>query len=152
MYEFDDKLSRSVAKDRVIYTRYADDLTFSAPRTGHLNGVDNIVRKLVSQQKSPRLTINDDKTVVVTKKFRRVVTGLVLSDNGEVSIGREKKRLIRSGIHHGLRGDLNPMEIDKLLGNMAYIKAVEPEFYFRLLAHYGQDCEDRLRRVGRLSV
>ena len=145
MYEFDDAISRAVAKDRVTYTRYADDLTFSAPRTGHLTGVDKIVRKTIQDTQFPRLKLNESKTTVATKKFRRVVTGLILADNGEVSIGRDKKRLVRAQIHHALTVGLGWEKADKLLGYVAHLRSVEPSFYYRLLAHYGDDFEARIR-------
>jgi RNA-directed DNA polymerase len=36
MMDFDDAVTSAIATDKVKYTRYADDLTFSAPRTGFL--------------------------------------------------------------------------------------------------------------------
>jgi len=145
MYDFDDAVSRAVAKDRVTYTRYADDLTFSAPRTGHLTGVDKIVRKIIHDTQFPRLKLNEAKTTVATKKYRRVVTGLILADNGEVSIGRNKKRLVRAQVHHALMAGVDPGNTSKLLGYIAHLRSVEPSFYHRLLAHYGEDFEARIR-------
>ncbi|MCW2365634.1 hypothetical protein M2341_001081 [Sphingobium sp. B7D2B] len=145
LYEFDDSVSRAVAKDRVTYTRYADDLTFSAPRTGHLTVVDGIVRRTISEIDSPRLKLNEAKTTVATKKYRRVVTGLILSDNGEVSIGRDKKRLVRAQVHHALENSVGEKNANKLLGYIAHVRSVEPSFYYKLLAHYGEDFEARVR-------
>lgn len=148
LYDFDDIVSRAVAKDRVTYTRYADDLTFSAPRTGHLTVVDDIVREAVSQSAFPRLKLNDSKTVLATKKYRRVVTGLILTDNGEVSIGRHKKRMVRAQVHHALLADVGWENAYKLLGYIAHIRSVEPSFYSRLLAHYGEDFENQIRKMN----
>lgn len=145
MYDFDDAVSRAVAKDRVTYTRYADDLTFSAPRTGHLTVVDAIVRKAIRDIQFPRLKLNEGKTTVATKKYRRVVTGLILADDGEVSIGRDKKRLVRAQVHHALTIGAGLENADKLLGYIAHVRSVEPSFYYRLLAHYGEDFEARIR-------
>lgn len=150
MYEFDDAISRAVAPDRVIYTRYADDLTFSAPRTGHLTVVDRAVRKIVQDLKSPKLTINEDKTVLATPKYRRVVTGLVISNSGEVSIGRDKKRLIRAKIYRALKGEISWEDANALLGFVAHIRAVEPSFYYKLLTHYGNDFEKVILRKSPL--
>lgn len=146
MYDFDDAITRAVAKDRVTYTRYADDLTFSAPRTGYLTVVDAALRHTIHDVSGPRLKLNENKTVVATKKFRRVVTGLVLTNQGEVSIGRDQKRLVRSMVHHCLTGRVNPEETMRLLGLLSHIRSVEPDFYQRLRAHYGADFEQVLRK------
>ena len=145
MYKFDDAIARTVAKDRVTYTRYADDLTFSAPRTGHLTVVDKVLRRIIHELESPRLRLNDDKTVVATTKYRRVVTGLILANSGEVSLGRDRKRLVRAMVHRALINDLEPVLTQKILGIVAHVRSVEPDFYHRLQAHYGPDFESRIR-------
>ena len=150
MYHFDDAMARAVAKDRVTYTRYADDLTFSAPRTGHLTVVDAALRHILHDVTGPRLRLNEEKTVVATTKFRRVVTGLVLTNQGEVSIGRDTKRLVRSMVHHCLLGDLSPEETMRLLGLVAHIRSVEPSFYQKLRARYGAEFEQAMRGYPQL--
>ncbi len=144
MYKFDDAISRAVAKDRVTYTRYADDLTFSAPRTGHLTVVDKALRHVIHEIESPRLKLNEQKTVVATTKYRRVVTGLVLANSGEVSLGRDRKRQIRAMVHRALSNDIEPEAAQRVLGIVAFARSAEPDFYHRLQAHYGADFETRI--------
>lgn len=104
LHDFDKHLADELAKEKIIYTRYADDLTFSAPRTGHLNSVDGILKAIIRDTKLPALTINTGKTVLATKKYRRIVTGLILANDGRVTIGRDRKRNIRSAVFQGLKG------------------------------------------------
>lgn len=144
MHDFDKRLADELAKARIIYTRYADDLTFSAPRTGYLNAVDGILKAVIRDMGSPKLTINAMKTVVATKKYRRVVTGLILANDGRVTIGRDRKRYIRSAVFHGLRGKKTAEEKQKLLGYIAFIGSVEPAFIEKLKAKYGPDFVERL--------
>lgn len=144
MYEFDDRISRAVAEDHVTYSRYADDLTFSARRTGYLTGVDRTLRSVIRGLDSPKLTINDQKTVLVTKKYRRVITGLVLADDGRVTIGRDRKRELRAAIHHAQSGRLDAEEQAKLAGLLAHVKSVEPAYFNQLIARYGADLLKRL--------
>jgi RNA-directed DNA polymerase len=151
MSSFDEKLSAAVAPEKVNYTRYADDLTFSAPRTGFLNVVDRRLRALIREFDSPRLTINEKKTVLATNKYRRVVTGLVLSNDGSVSLGRDRKRLIRSMVHHALVGKLSHPEIVKLSGMLAFVQDVEPAFLERLREAYGDEVFIRIRASKKLK-
>jgi hypothetical protein len=146
MYDFDEAVTRAVEKDKVTYTRYADDLTFSAKRTGFLNHVEKDLRKIISSLDSPRLKINEDKTVLATKKYRRVVTGLVLANDGRVTIGRERKRHLRAALHHAFLDKLQKDELLKLAGMVAYVKGVEPKYYQSLVSKFGSDIIEKLQQ------
>jgi RNA-directed DNA polymerase len=69
MLAFDTKISNLVAEDRVIYTRYADDLTFSVPRTGFLKDVIRNVKRTLRDLDYPHLQINEEKTTYITRKL-----------------------------------------------------------------------------------
>lgn len=139
MYQFDALLSELLSQDYVAYTRYADDLTFSAKRTGYLTVVERAVTETMRRIEWPRLTINHRKTVVATMKYHRQVTGLVLSNDGNVSIGRGKKRLLRAAVHKAMNEDVGEAWLNSLKGNLAFVQGVEPEFIRRLNSHYGID-------------
>lgn len=147
LHDFDKRLSDEIAEEHVIYTRYADDLTFSAPRTGHLTSVERILKAIICDMKSPKLTINSGKTVLATKKYRRVVTGLILANDGRVTIGRDRKRNIRSAVFNALNGSNTAEENQKLVGFLAFINSVEPEFVKKLKAKYGEDFVERLDKA-----
>jgi RNA-directed DNA polymerase len=136
MYKFDEIVSNCVAKDHVTYTRYADDLTFSAPRTGHLLYVKRDVAKAIRAIGFPKLDINNEKTTEVTKKYHRTVTGLTLANDGRVTIGRDRKREIRAAVHHAVSGLMSNEDLRKLAGTLAYVNSVEPGFLGVLRAKY----------------
>lgn len=137
MYRFDSVISEEVLKDRVVYTRYADDLTFSAPRTGFLNGVLKIVSKTLRGLHFPSLDINEDKTTYVTSKFHRTVTGLTITNDGKVTIGRDKKRLLSASVHRAKLLKLSSDSLRSLAGHLAYVNSVEPGFIIALRVKYG---------------
>jgi RNA-directed DNA polymerase len=137
MRAFDTRISELVADDQVTYTRYADDLTFSARRTGFLTGVERALRRVLREIKSPMLTINEEKTILATRKYKRMVTGLILTNEGRVSIGHERKRNIRAALHHAEQGKLTKSEQARLGGLLAFVQDVEPEFLSRLIERYG---------------
>lgn len=145
MYDFDRAISEKVGEDFVTYSRYADDLTFSAERTGYLTRVEGDVRRTLRRLRYPRLFINDNKTVLATKKYRREVTGLILTNDNRVSLGRDKKRNLRAQIHYFSKGDLNEKSAAKLAGNMAFAFDVEPTFYARMERVFGKAVMDQLR-------
>ena len=139
MYDIDTRIFEAVAGNFVTYTRYADDMTFSAPRTGFLTGVMSKVAKIIRETRTPSLDINGDKTTFVTTKYHRTVTGLTLTNDGKVTIGREKKRKISAEVHYALNDKLNPADLQILAGMLAYVKAVEPTFLEWLQNKYGAD-------------
>lgn len=144
MYDFDKEIAEKVSRDKVTYSRYADDLTFSARRTGFLNHVERTLRKTISDMRSPQLSLNDQKTVLATKKYRRVVTGLVLANDGRVTIGRERKREIRAALHHALLGKLSGEQAGRLAGLLAYINGVEPDYFEELTLRYGPNLIEKI--------
>ena len=137
MFDFDDAVCRIVSRDQVTYTRYADDLTFSAKRTGFLTVVDKALRRVIRATKFPSLKINESKTVSATRRYKRFVTGLVLTNDGNVSIGHERKRAIRAALHHAEQEKLDDDGKRKLRGLLAFIQNVEPNFFNRLEDKYG---------------
>ncbi|QQX91038.1 retron St85 family RNA-directed DNA polymerase [Gluconobacter sphaericus] len=152
MYEFDKKIEKEIYGKEIIYTRYADDLTFSSERTGYLLDVRSIVRKALMEIKYPKLKINKEKTKYFTSKYRRSVTGLVLTNQGEVSLGRDKKRSISAGIHNALNGKLNDEEMKSLSGYLAYANSVEPNFLKKMSEKYGDDIMKTLKKFGNPEV
>jgi hypothetical protein len=139
MFDFDSAVTEAVKADRVVYTRYADDLTFSAPRTGYLTGVQSAVARVIRNQSYPKLEINNDKTTYATPKYHRSVTGLTLANDGRVTLGRDRKRLIRAQVHHAIQGVLAPDELRKLAGMLAFARSVEPAYLEVLAASYGAE-------------
>jgi RNA-directed DNA polymerase len=111
----------SVYVAHVTYTRYADDLTFSAKRTGYLNQVEKILRRTIKGIKSPSLTLNESKTVLATKKYKCFVTGLTLTNDGNVSLGRESKRKIRAALKHYADHKLDIQSVATLNWSIAFV-------------------------------
>jgi retron-type reverse transcriptase len=137
MYEFDKAVQTFCTRMRVKYTRYADDLAFSTNRQNVLREVEVKVAEICKRMKHPRLRLNTEKTVHAARGGSMRVTGLVLANSGEVSLGHERKRLIRSHVHYFLVGRLGPEEAVKLRGMLAFANSAEPSFIRRLRDHYG---------------
>jgi RNA-directed DNA polymerase len=135
--DFDSQVAKLCATRDVVYTRYADDLSFSADSSAKLSEIERSVADLCARLKSPKLIINPEKIVRVSKKQARRVTGLVLTNDAKVSLGRDQKRRIRATVHHFVTGRLNDEQIRELRGMLAYVKSVEPRFLTRLRKTYG---------------
>lgn len=125
-----------VEKADITYTRYADDMFFSTIKPNVLGPIQGEIARIVEHSALPAgLMVNRTKTRHTSKKHRRVVTGLVLSSEGKVSVGRHTKRRIRSLIYH--LESLSKEERCRLAGSIAFIRSVEPDFVNRLILKYG---------------
>jgi hypothetical protein len=147
--EFDREVYDRVSEHKITYTRYADDMTFSALRTWNLREVDKLLRSVLSGMTSPKLELNNSKTILVTPKYHRQVTGLVLTLDGRVSLGRTRKRNIRAAIHHFILKRLDLHEQVRLAGLLAFAKDVEPEFYTRMERVYSKEVVDQIKHSVR---
>jgi retron-type reverse transcriptase len=128
MYEIDSRISSMCAENNVVYTRYADDLTFSSKEKGVLSRVEKGVEEILRSTKSPSIEINERKTIHVSKKQRRSITGVGLTPDGVLSIGRGKKRLIRAMAHRHSLGQLDENNQGVLIGLLGFANDVEPAF------------------------
>jgi RNA-directed DNA polymerase len=137
MMDFDRGISTFCAARSVAYTRYADDLSFSSARSEELQAVERAVLTWCRRFRTPALTVNQAKTVRVSKRDSRHVTGLVLTNDRRISLGRDEKRLIRARVHYFVTGRLDMEQILQLRGTLAYVKSVEPTFMRRLRKKYG---------------
>lgn len=139
MYQFDDLLYRWCRERDVTYTRYADDLYFSTLQRDVLRLIRGKVVELLSSIDYPRMSLNDAKTAHTSRKKKRLVTGLSLTSDGRVSLGRKKKREIRGLIHKFDKGSIIPEKISYLAGYLAYARSVEPTFINSLKRKYGEN-------------
>ncbi len=128
MFDFDTRLMAFAATGQVTYTRYADDLTLSASASGVLSSYPNFVSELAESLDYPKLVLNGKKTVFASRAGRRIVTGVTLTADHQLSIGRIRKREIRAMYHRMTMGKLSPDEQRVLAGLIAFANDIEPGF------------------------
>lgn len=146
LFEFDAALASYCSDNEIVYTRYADDMALSTNRPKTLNEAFRFVRKLCKDLPYPRLLLNDDKTVFTSKKFRRQLTGLILTNEGKPSLGREKKHLIRAMAHHYSIGKIAPDQVSYLRGLLAFALSIEPPFVQSIERMIGEQAFHHLMR------
>lgn len=139
MFEFDTKMHRFAGKHGIRYTRYADDITVSAKGFSELHQFEKHLRAYISRNKTPALKVNEEKRAIFSAAERRLVTGLILTPDGKVSLGRDRKREISALIHRHLLGQLEEERLGYLHGMLAFALSSERAFVGRMRKKYGSD-------------
>ncbi|KYN66110.1 retron St85 family RNA-directed DNA polymerase [Pantoea agglomerans] len=148
MFFFDELISK-ICKDKgIVYTRYADDLSFSTNQKDILFSIPALVKESLKVVGLKNIKVNNAKTVFSSKKFNRHVTGITLSNEGVVSLGRERKRSISAMVHHFTLGLLDKESIYKLKGYLGFAKYIEPSFVLRLKIKYGDEVVLKIQKFN----
>lgn len=130
----DYRLNGLAKKFNLIYTRYADDFTFSGEVISL--GIINYIESIVSDE---GFEINKSKSKLIGEKGQKIVTGISIS-SGELTIPKKTKREVRKNIHYILKNGLfehfrninsnDPIYVERLLGFLFFWLSVEPENAF----------------------
>lgn len=115
-----DKMILVVISEGMVYTRYADDLTFSSNSLQDLLHLrDNILPVLI---KECGFTINDKKTRIQSARFgRRIITGVAV-DN-EIHPTRKQRKILRAAKYN----------VNKLLKLLSFLLWANQLMIFSLL-------------------
>ncbi|MFY1710462.1 RNA-directed DNA polymerase [Tritonibacter mobilis] len=129
--EMDLILNDAAEKKGLVYTRYADDMSFSGSRIP--DGMEEAISEIVSKFD---FRLNKNKTCLAKEGQRKIVTGISIS-SGKLRLPRSYVRELRKQVHfvvnHGISAhsaviqDNDPLLIDRLLGRVAFWLQVSPE-------------------------
>jgi retron-type reverse transcriptase len=119
----------------LVYTRYADDITLSAPTIKKVKKAKQFLGTIVA---SESLVINKRKTRVIGTRKQKSITGLILSEN-RVGIGRARFREIRAKLHSLFVE--RSSEFNKVNGLLAFTYGVDKPSYRKLLKYIEKLCE-----------
>ena len=100
MHEFDTQIMALLSNEddygKSVYTRYADDLTFSTDMKGACKEIKTLVTTELRKMESPKLKLNPQKTKYVSSSGGSAfITGLRICHDGHITIHRKYKDKIR---------------------------------------------------------
>jgi RNA-directed DNA polymerase len=142
MYALDTLFSEAANLSNVTYTRYADDITASAGRIEDVLEFERHLARIVNGTSSPSLRFNREKRGVYLRGQKRMVTGLIITPPGSISIGRQRKRLISAMLHKATLDSLDAEHLKSLRGMLGFCIANEPDFVTRMRRKYGSTVVD----------
>lgn len=146
LYELDTFLFQYCERKGITYSRYADDLTFSTNLKNNMIEIPEVVNKKLLELYNGFINLNKSKTIFSSKAKNRHVTGLVLTNDNKISIGRNKKRFVKGLIYRFKSNSLSNQDVLYLSGYLNYINYVEPEFINSLRFKYTANVIDSIMR------
>jgi retron-type reverse transcriptase len=129
-YRLDRRLSEFAESVEVVYTRYADDLTFSGGSMAKLAKLRPFITHIV---KDCGFRLNHNKTRLVGPRGAKVVTGLVIGHD-EVGIGRRRLRELRATIHRA-HVERDRKVLASIQGWLDFVSDADPARYKMLVSY-----------------
>ena len=126
-------------KRNIVYTRYADDLTFSCDDRELLRKIYGMIKKIVEDE---GFCLNQKKTVFMTPKNHKEVLGVTIND-GLLKAPKEVKKDIRAMLHYEVATGDYAMN-DEIRGYVAYVDSIEK--------NYKNKCISYLKRLSESTL
>lgn len=101
LVEFDYRIRKLLNNHpiKTLYTRYADDLSFSSKKSLDIKEIIHMVEGVLNQYYPNTIRINYEKTKKITPG-QCYITGVKLNQSHELTVGWQKKNEIKSRIHN----------------------------------------------------
>lgn len=151
MFDFDTQIATWCIDNEFVYTRYADDLTFSTHRKDRASELEAEIRRIIATLVYPKIRLNRKKTIHLSKKYQRRVTGIIINNDDQLSIGRQRKREISALIHRHSLNMLTSEDTFHLQGLLGFAKDIEPAFVISMRKKYGSEIIDSIFRIRKVN-
>ncbi|HNW88083.1 MAG TPA: reverse transcriptase family protein [Bacteroidales bacterium] len=121
--KLDEQLYNLAEEHDLIYSRYADDLSFSGLGNPDYSVINSIMQIIVEKG----FKVNNKKTSIKTSNKRMVVTGIVI--NKKLGIPKYKKKVFRAKLYNLLKNEIpvSKEDLQKLRGYAEWIKILNPQ-------------------------
>lgn len=116
-------------KPMLVVTRYADDIHISSKYNFRWTEVQNSIVSIFEQAHAP-FTLNREKTHYGSRSGRNWMLGLMYNQNGDITIGHQRKKLLKVSIFNFLNDYKNNIhwsleDLQVLQGNISYARMIE---------------------------
>lgn len=134
MCNFDYKVCKCMREEtlaRYKYTRYADDMCFSAKAFSHIKTFLTKINELL-QETAPELQLNKEKTKLLTINNKCYITGVKINYKHEATYGHEHKSDLKLQLYNLFKSFENnntcKEEVQEILGKFSYMKRIETNY------------------------
>jgi tetratricopeptide (TPR) repeat protein len=148
--DIDENILKFCQKYSIRYSRYMDDMFFSADNKDYLKLAENFVQDILSKN---AMEINQSKTKYVSDNKKQVILG-VLVNKENCCLPKETKRKIRAILHNYMCGKID--NENYIVGYLSYVFSVDKP-YFKILNKYYTNYKkkyntpkDKIKLIGRI--
>ncbi len=131
----DEQLLKRAEKLGFVYTRYADDMSFSSKNTNNIRAMLYMIKRTLELY---GFKANEHKTKVLFPHMSQNVTGLVIN-SGQPKINRKWRRNLRAKIYNYLKYGGDEYELLQIMGGLSYLKRTHPFDVQKYLRKLGYD-------------
>lgn len=111
------------------YTRYADDMLISSKDKFNYNIIVDNIKDILESCGTP-FQIKDEKTRFGSKAGRNWNLGIMYNKDNKLTVGYKRKRRIKTMLFQFYLGRIEREFVYQLNGELAYLKNIEPEYYY----------------------
>ena len=147
-YQMQDTLNEQKDSDgsaRIMYTRYADDLTFSRVSGMNLKTLVHKIEDILYEYYDNEIQVNHDKTKYLKDTGRCYITGVKVNKENRATFGHEKKAKLKRDLFHLFMaykdGNEDKEEARETLGMLAYMHRIEPNYTRKMIHKYSHKFE-----------
>ena len=129
-YHMDARINGYCSRKDIVYTRYADDLTFSSNNRMLLNKVEKFIKYIV---KDEGFVINEKKTRYLSNDVKKTVTGITINGDS-IHVDKKFKRNLRAQIYQSIKSK-DYGNNSQILGKIAYVNSIEDGFRNKMVKY-----------------
>jgi len=135
-YEIDLQIEKYCADNNYIYTRYADDIYISSK---HFLSKD-ICKYIATILDHSGFKVNTKKTRFMSRNHRQIITGLTLTTDRRLSIGKRRKRALKKELYIALKAlpTIDEKERLRIKGYLSFLKSVDYVYCNNLINKYAK--------------
>jgi retron-type reverse transcriptase len=121
-------LTQYCKENKLIYTRYADDIMISSREHFNPGRVIIEVQTILEQH---GFQLNQDKSRYGSSAGRNWNLGLMYNEAGDITVGHQKKKLVKNMVHNFTTKPEEQTQANKykLLGIVGYCAYIEPDYF-----------------------
>lgn len=152
MLRSDFEITESCERRGITYTRYADDLLFSAKEKSSLFLVKGWVEHVTPKE----FKLNTEKTRLGSIAGRNWNLGLMLNKDNNITVGKKNKDVMRATLYQMAmkiknREPVGPEATSKFVGLYNYYRYIEPEYFDKITSRIVSKTGINLFEVFHLS-
>lgn len=128
-----------------IYTRYADDISFSLPNHQEVKKIGEFLYHITKEIEKEKFKINPKKTRILKKSNCQSITGIVVN-NKEIGVSKKWVKKFRALLYNSRKqlelGTLDKDTINQICGRISWLQGVNAQRYEKIIKQAKQLIKD----------